>query len=145
MPRVRVGPISAFRGVTLIELLCVMAIIAILFSLVAPVAFKALRKARRLSGEIEGPAFIDEIQRKYTPYRLANLTHPELDRAEFVRVCQLSQKASAWLRSSEVTFTPFAGSSPANFAVIRHEMRMVPGKREVYVYTVADLLLPEPQ
>jgi prepilin-type N-terminal cleavage/methylation domain-containing protein len=146
MPFVRRrGAAPSTRAVTLIELLCVMAIIAILFSLVAPVAFKALKKARRLSGEIEGPAFVEEIQRKYSRYRLANTAHPVLDRREFAKVCELSFKARRWLESSEVTFTPFSGASPGEFVVISHEYRMVTGGRQVNVYRVLDLLPPPPE
>ncbi|MFM7804625.1 MAG: type II secretion system protein [Verrucomicrobiota bacterium] len=133
------------RAVTLIELLCVMAIIGILMSMIAPVAFKALKKARQLSGEIEGPAFQEEIQRKYTPYRLSNPGHPVLDRDGFIRACGLSSKAAAWLKSREVRFTPFSGSTPATTAVIEQRMAVIPNRPQVTVYTVMDLLLPEPQ
>lgn len=140
---------SRTRAVTLIELLCVMAIIGILMSLIAPAAFKALKKARQLSGEIEGPAFQaafqEEIQRKYTPYRLANPAHPTLDRNEFIRACGLSAKAAAWLRSAEVRFHPFSGATPPTTVVIEQRMQVIPNRPQVTGYTVMDLLLPEPQ
>ncbi len=130
---------------TLIELLCVMATIGILMSLMAPAAFKALRKARQLSGEVEGPAFQEEIQRKYTPYRLANPDHPTLDRDRFIQVCGLSAKAGAWLKSREVRFIPLSGVTPATSGVIEQRMAVIPNRPQVTVYTVMDLLLPEPQ
>lgn len=133
------------RAVTLIELLCVMAIIGILMSLMAPAVFKALRKARQLSGEVEGPAFQEEIQRKYTPYRLANPNHPTLDRDGFIQACGLSAKAAAWLKSREVRFIPFSGATPATSGVIEQRMAVIPNRPQVTVYTVMDLLLPEPQ
>lgn len=138
-------PHTPTGGVTLIELLCVMAIIAILMSLIAPAAFKALRKARQLAGEIQRPAFQEELQRKYTPYRLAHPNHPTLDREAFIQACGLSSKAAAWLTSSEVRFTPFSGTTPATSPVIEHRLTLVANQPAMIVYTVVDLLLPEPQ
>ena len=143
--RIRGSVCGPLRAVTLIELLCVMAIIGVLMSLIAPAAFKALKKARQLSGEIEGPAFQEEIQRKYTPYRLAHPAHPTLDRTGFIRACGLGAKAAAWLRSGEVRFHPFNGATPPTTVVIEHRMQVIPNRPQVTVYTVMDLLLPEPQ
>ena len=130
---------------TLIELLCVAAIIGILMSLIAPAAFKALKKARQLSGEIEAPAFQEEIQRRYTPYRLANPKHPTLDRDGFITACGLSSKAAAWLRSREVQFIPFSGASVPTTVVIEQRLKVIPNQPPVARLTVMDLLLPEPQ
>jgi prepilin-type N-terminal cleavage/methylation domain-containing protein len=132
-------------GVTLIELLCVMGIIGILMSMMAPAAFKALKKARQLAGEIEAPAFQDEIQRKYTPYRLANPQHPALDRNAFIAACVLSPKAAAWLRGSDVQFFPFSGASAPTTLVIEQRLKVIPNQPQVTRYTVVDLLLPEPE
>ena len=132
-------------GVTLIELLCVMGIIGILMSMMAPAALKALKKARQLSGEIEAPAFQEEIQRKYTPYRLANPQHPMLDLNEFIAACGLSSKAAAWLKSSEVQFFAFSGASAPSTVVIKQRLKVIPNRPTVAAYSVMDLLLPEPQ
>ena len=132
-------------GVTLIELLCVMGIIGILMSMMAPAALKALKKARQVSGEIEAPVFQEEIQRKYTPYRLANPQHPMLDRNEFIAACGLSSKAAAWLKSSEVQFFAFSGASAPSTVVIKQRLKVIPNRPTVAAYSVMDLLLPEPQ
>ena len=132
-------------GVTLIELLCVMGIIGVLMTMMAPAALKALKKARQLSGEIEAPAFQEEIQRKYTPYRLANPQHPMLDRNGFIAACGLSFKATAWLKSSEVRFFDFSAASAPSTVVIEQSLKVIPNQLQVSRYTVMDLLLPEPQ
>ncbi len=132
-------------GLSLIELLCVMGIISILMSMMAPAAFKALKKARQLSGELEATAFKDEIQRKYTPYRLVNPQHATLDRDGFIAACGLSFKAAAWLKSSEVQFFPFSGASAPTTLVIEQRLKVITQQPQVTRYTVLDLLLPEPQ
>jgi hypothetical protein len=114
-------------------------------TMMAPAALKALKKARQLSGEIEAPAFQEEIQRKYTPYRLANPQHPTLDRNGFIAACGLSFKATAWLKSSEVRFFDFSAASAPSTVVIEQRLKVIPNQPQVTRYTVMDLLLPEPQ
>jgi prepilin-type N-terminal cleavage/methylation domain-containing protein len=113
---------SARAGVTLIELLCVMAIIGILASLMLAPMGKALRKARGVAGFGESAdtltPIVTEIQAKYSEYRMANPNHEQLNLKSFIRVCGLGAKAEAWLHLSAVTFEPFSGSTPPLTIVI---------------------------
>jgi hypothetical protein len=78
-------------------MLCVMAIIAILASLLLPALGKALWKARGLAGHLGGPGGvqmrIDEVIANYTRYRLDHPNHGKLNRNTFIHELHLSATA----------------------------------------------------
>ena len=132
------APRSAF---SLIELLCVIGIIGILLSLLLPVVFGAFSKAKKTLFGVQEPSFIDRIQEGYTPYRLANPSHPVLDRDTFIRELHLDERVARWLRSGNVTYFPFSGASNAEFVVLQHRVRPGGPNPEVRTDTVISLLL----
>jgi hypothetical protein len=100
-----------------------MAIIGILASLMLAPMGKALRKARGVAGFGQAadsitPIF-EEIQQKYSAYRMANPNHERLDLKSFVSVCSLSAKTEAWLRLNPITFVTFSGNTPADTIIIQ--------------------------
>lgn len=106
------------RGVTLIELLCAMAIVAVLATLLLGPASKALGKARAMQWADKAGFMTGEItvrlnqifagQKEFTRVTLEKLAADNL----------LTESQVRFLRDQRVRFTPFAGNDPDSLAVI---------------------------
>lgn len=131
-------------GVSLVELLWVMAIIAVLASLMLGPMGRALRKARGMAGVASTGAAttevaLAEIRSRPTAYRVAHPGHGKLSLTGFIHGCQLSAKTSEWLQLGSVTFHPFAADVPADFVVLDVVASPATGQQNLGV-RVIDLL-----
>jgi prepilin-type N-terminal cleavage/methylation domain-containing protein len=135
------------KAFSLIEVLCVMAIIAILVSLMLPGFARALRKARGLGDHLGGPGGIqmriDEVITGYTRYRAANPTHGNLSRKAFISNLQLSPSAEAWLTLKSVEYRPFAAVDPTQqVAIVVYPSPGSGSGDRVIFFRIGDLVAP---
>lgn len=112
----------AFRGgaFSLIELLCVMAIVSILAGLLLGAVGRAYQRARRFAAEMNEPAYMDQIRARTIAYARREPRFPRLTLDELVRRCDLDSRCAAFLRSAEVRYIPFSSQDPEDQAVIIH-------------------------
>lgn len=135
------------KGFSLIEVLCVMAIIAILVSLMLPAFARALRKARGLGDHLGGPSGIemriDEVIINYTRYRAANPNHGRLSRRAFIDNLQLSPTAEAWLTLKSVEYRPFSAADPTQqLAIVVYPSPGSGSVDKLILFRIGDLIAP---
>lgn len=106
------------RGVTLIELLCVIAIISILAALLLPSLSRGYRRAQILAEETEVSEVADRLRRAVRNYCAAHTNYQFNTKADLVKRCRLEPKCQAWIEKSRTTFIPFNHLDATNKVVI---------------------------
>ncbi|HWH68112.1 MAG TPA: type II secretion system protein [Candidatus Sulfotelmatobacter sp.] len=106
------------RGVTLIELLCVIAIIAILASLLLPAANRAYQRAKGMAEEVEAPAIAELLVTSTRGYCAGTPKYRFVSKADFADKCQLAPKCRDWVMAYRTDFVPFNFQDPTNKVVI---------------------------
>ncbi len=113
--RIHAREVPAF---TLIELLCVMAIIAILVSLMMGPVAKALRKARNLENGFDVPAHVERLENGMRKFAAA---HPKFRCDSLEQLIEQSNCGGAtkrWLLANDAGFSPFGNFTPGNMGVL---------------------------
>jgi prepilin-type N-terminal cleavage/methylation domain-containing protein len=111
------------RGLTLIELLCVMAIILILTTLDLGPAMRVLQKVRADDWAEKAMSDLQLTVAQLHAHFRGRVEFPEvtLEAIESMRLVQPTQLR--FLKDPQVTFIPFAGSDPDEQVVIKVRLR----------------------
>ncbi len=108
-------------GVTLIELLCVCAIISILASLTMPAVMRAYRRAKAMQEQFDAPVVFDWLLTRTRNYCAAHPQYQFTSREELADQCDLPSKCREWLGFSRTEFVPFVYLDPTNKVVLRFQ------------------------
>ena len=136
----RPGMAPRLAGVTLIELLCVIAIIAILASLLLPTVLRAYTRAREFNEEMEGPSIIEMIRSESRNYCVGHPTFQFTSKTDFAEKCAFAPKPGAWVIAWKSQFVPFSYTDPTNKIVLSFHY----GRKQLryQAFTRGDLSVP---
>jgi prepilin-type N-terminal cleavage/methylation domain-containing protein len=133
----------AARGVSLVELLCVIAIIAIVASLLLPTVARAYNRVRSMSEEWEGPGIIQMLVHESRRYCTANPQFKFASKSDYADQCGFAPKCRDWLQASTTDFVPFSRLDPTNKVVLTFHF----GRKHALVsaLNVAELTIIPPE
>jgi prepilin-type N-terminal cleavage/methylation domain-containing protein len=113
---------SIRRGFSLIELLCVMAIITVLAGLVLGPASRALRKVRAEKWADDAEVQVQTTVRQLRTHFQGKQTFPRVTLQHLETNGLVGPVQLDFLKDRRVTFIPFAGSDPDEQVVIRVQL-----------------------
>jgi prepilin-type N-terminal cleavage/methylation domain-containing protein len=133
----RCGPLlpRVAAGVTLVELLCVMSILAILASLLLPAVARAYGRARGFAEEFEAPEVASMLCHSTRNYCTANPQFQFTSKTDLADKCRLASKCRGWIEAGATEFIPFNYLTPTDQLVLQVHF----GPTHLYSFTRGDL------
>jgi prepilin-type N-terminal cleavage/methylation domain-containing protein len=127
---------------TLIEMLCVCAIISILMALYAPAIMRAYLRVRGMAQEWEAPQISEMFRSEVRRYCEANRHFVFNSKADFENKCHFSPKCRDWVELATAQFVPFDSTTPTNTVVFSVAI----GRKQSlhYVFRKSDLAASKP-
>ena len=105
-------------GTTLVELACVMVIIAILMSLLLPAVARGYRKAKGMAEEIEVEAVAELLLASTRAYCAGTPRYQFSAKTDFADKCNLGPKCRDWVQAGATEFVPFNYQDSTNKVVL---------------------------
>jgi prepilin-type N-terminal cleavage/methylation domain-containing protein len=129
---------------SLVELLCVIAIIGILLSLLMPALFRAYHRVKDMADAEEAPVVAHRLQKEAVAYCTANPQFRFGTKTDFGDKCKFAPKCRDWIDDSKTEFVPFDYLTPTNQVVLTVHLGRI--RHTTWTFTMADLSIrAEPQ
>jgi prepilin-type N-terminal cleavage/methylation domain-containing protein len=113
----------AGAGVSMIELLCVIAIISILASLMLPAIARAYSKVRGMAQEWEAGEVLFLVTSETQRYCAAHPRYFFPSKSDFVEKCGFAPKPKDWVQAPATEFVPFGFPDDTNKIVLTFHIR----------------------
>jgi len=123
----------------MIELLCVVAIIGILASLLLPAVMRSYLRIKGAADEMDGPTVAFRLEEEARRYCSANTNFHFDSKEDFIAKCQLAPKCRNWVNASQTEFVPFTYLDPTNLMVLT--IHIGPKYRTQFNFTKGNLSL----
>ncbi|MGA2181141.1 MAG: type II secretion system protein [Verrucomicrobiota bacterium] len=128
-------------GFSMIELLCVMAVIGIMASLLLPAVARAYYWARGVTEEIEASEVMSLLVKETRHYCTANPKYSFASKSELTDKCNLSLQCQTWVQAASTDFAAFNYLSPSNEVVLVFHV----GRNQALTYSFSKANLSTPE
>ena len=130
-------------AVTLIELLCVCAIIAILASMLLPAVFRAFARVNAFAQEMEVDTVVHMLSHETQNYCAANPKYLFGSKSDFADKVGVAPKCRDWIQASATEFVPFTHLDPTNRVVLTFHYGR--NHSRVYALNIGELCTRPPE
>jgi len=123
----------------MIELLCVIAIISILASLLLPAIMRAYNKVQGMAQEFEAGEVLSLLTGETRRYCAAHPQYVFATKSDFVEKCVLAPKPTDWVLAQATEFVPFGFPDDTNKIVLTFHIG--PKHATVYAFSKGELTI----
>jgi type II secretory pathway pseudopilin PulG len=125
----------------MIELLCVMAVIGILASLLLPAVSRAYHWAKGVTEEVEASDVMYLLVKETRHYCTANPKYAFASKTELTAKCNLSLECQTWVQAVSTDFVAFDYLSPSNKVVLVFHV----GRNQALTHSFSKAALSAPE
>ncbi len=130
------------RAFSLIELLCVMAIIGILVGLMLGPVGRAFRKARGFKAGMETPAHVERLTDGMRKFAAAHAAWSCPDLEALLTFAKPGGPTERWIKGAQATLVPFRHDTPADAIVLTLDLPAGSSDKVLrYAFTKGDLTI----